>query len=153
MRGYEIFLPCYQERRRWSDRVRVNVRALFAGYVFCRVSTDAVGKIVTTPGVIRIVGDGTRAIAVPADEIEAVRRIVDAGLPSEPWPFPLAGQRVRIDIGPLSGTEGVVVRVKNRTRLVVSISLLQRSVAVELDADWVSIPPEELVNFSAHASS
>lgn len=139
VRGYEVFLPCFLQNRRWSDRVKKIDRALFAGYVFCRVSSEMVAKIVTTPGVVRIVGDGRRAVPVPADEIAAVQRIVDAGLAVEPWPFLQTGQCVRIGVGPLRGTEGVVVGSRNSQRVVVSISLLRRSVAVEVDAEWVRV--------------
>ena len=139
MRGYEVFLPCHRESRRWSDRVKHVSHPLFAGYLFCRSSSDVVGKIVTAPGVMRIVGDGTRAVPVPHDQIEAVRRIVDAGLVSEPWPFLQTGERVCIEVGPLRGLEGVVVRSLNGLRVVVSIVLLRRSVAVEVDAEWVRV--------------
>jgi hypothetical protein len=84
-------------------------RPLFAGYVFCRTSGDAVVTIVSTPGVIRIVGDGIRPLAVAAEEIESIRRIVSAGAAAEPWPFLESGTRVRIEDGTLRGTEGVIV--------------------------------------------
>ena len=139
-RGYQVFLPCYREQRRWSDRIKVFERALFAGYVFCQIVPDVLGKIITAPGVIRIVGDGSEPVSIPADEIEAIQRIVATSLSTEPWPMPQAGQRVRIELGPLSGIEGVVLAVKNHHRFVVSISLLQRSVAVEVDSKWLTIP-------------
>jgi len=144
-RGYEVFLPCYLQRRRWSDRVKEVNRALFAGYLFCRLHADAVGRIVTTPGVIRIVGSRNDPIPVPLQEIEAIQRMVETRLMIEPWPFLHAGQRVRVEAGPLRGTQGVVLRVKDRQRLIVSIPLLQRSVAVEIDPDWVSIPQAVLL--------
>jgi transcription antitermination factor NusG len=142
-RGYEVFLPCYSEQRRWSDRVKTVECALFAGYVFCQLSGDTAGKVITTPGVIRIVGDGQRPLAIPNEEIETMQQIVAAGLPAKPWPFVQVGQRVRIDVGPLRDTEGIVLRTKNDSRLIVSIALLQRSVAVDIDADWVRVPPQE----------
>jgi transcription antitermination factor NusG len=137
-RGYDVFLPCYFEHRRWSDRVKRIERALFDGYLFCRLHSDIFGKVITAPGVIRIVGDGARALPIPDDEIDAIRRIVDAGLTAEPWPYVRAGQRVRISDGPLRDVEGIVTRVKTRDRLIVSVSLLQRSVAVEVDAHWAT---------------
>jgi transcription antitermination factor NusG len=143
-RCYEIFAPSYVEHRRWSDRVKKIERALFDGYVFCRVgAAETYAKIITSPGVIRLVGDGTRPLPVPAHEIESIRRVVETRLPIEPWPFLTAGQRVRIETGPLQNAEGTVLRMKSRHRLVVSISLLQRSVAVELDPEWVSITPKQ----------
>ena len=140
VRGYEVFLPCYRESRRWSDRIKVVDRALFAGYVFCRVDAEVVERIVTAPGVIRIVGDGSGPAPVAAHEIEAIQRIVEARLPAEPSPVPKAGQRVRIEQGPLRGVEGIVQLVRDRHRLVVSISLLHRAVSVEIDVKWISIP-------------
>jgi transcription antitermination factor NusG len=140
LRGYEVFLPQYRERRRWSDRVRVVDRALFAGYAFCRVNDDVVAKIVTAPGVIRIVGNGRGPLPVPPNEIEAIQRIVKTHLSVEPLLVPHVGQRVRIEAGPLCGIEGVVLVTKNRHRLIVSISLLQRAVAVEIDSAWITVP-------------
>jgi transcription termination/antitermination protein NusG len=137
-RGYDVFLPQHRERRHWSDRVKYVERPLFPGYLFCRIYGDIFGKIVTAPHVLRLVGDGERPLPVEQNEIEAIQRVVDVGLDLEPWPMPKVGQRVRIVFGPLVGTEGTVVRTKSGQRLIVSIGLLQRAVAVELHADWVS---------------
>jgi len=141
LRGYEVFLPCYRERHRWSDRIKVVSRALFTGYLFCRLDADVVCRIVTAPWVIRIICDGCGPLPVPARDIEAIQRIVETQLSAEPWPVLHAGQRVRIETGPLRGIEGVVLIAKNRHRLVVSIKLLQRAVAVEIDSDWINIGP------------
>lgn len=146
MRGYEVFLPSYEERRRWSDRTKIIRRALFAGYLFSRTHPEAVGKIVTAPGVIRIVGEGGAPLPVPSHEIEAIQRIVETRLTVEPWTLLQAGQRVRVDHGPLAGIEGVVLMTKSHRRLVVSVSLLRRSVAVEIEADWVTIPTSALLS-------
>jgi transcription antitermination factor NusG len=142
MRGYSVFLPCYHEDRRWSDRVKRVERALFAGYVFCRADAEIVAKVVTAPGVIRVVGDGRQPLPVAAAEIAALRQVIDAGLRTEPSEYLRAGQRVLIQGGPLRGTEGTVVRMHNGHRLIISVSVLQRSVAVEIDPAWVWIPPE-----------
>jgi transcription antitermination factor NusG len=136
-RGYEVFLPCYPESRRWSDRVKKIERPLFSGYVFCRMHGDVVGKVLTASGVIRIVNDGRRPLAIPADEIAVIRRAIDVGLAVEPWPFLQVGQRVRVCAGPLRDVEGIVLRANNRHKLVISIPLLQRSVAVEIEVEHV----------------
>lgn len=141
-RGYDVFYPCYMERRRRLDRVANIERALFAGYLFCRMGSAVAAKIVTTPGVVRVVGDGRRPVAVDDGEIQTLQRIIASGVATEPWSYLSAGQRIRIDAGPLSGTDGIVLRVKSRYRLVVSVSLLQRSVSAELDADWVTVLPQ-----------
>ena len=137
-RGYEVFLPRYRERRQWSDRVKVIQRALFAGYVFCRLERGRSAKIVTAPGVVRIVGNHAGPLAIPAHEIDAIQRIVATALTAEPCGMPEIGRRVRIEYGPLRGIEGVVVSVKSTSRLVVSVTLLQRAVAVDVDHAWIS---------------
>jgi transcription antitermination factor NusG len=140
-RGYDVFLPRYVEHRRWSDRVKKVARALFAGYLFCRARAEAVSGVVTAPGVIRVLGDGDGPLPIPREEIEAIQRVLAASVPAEPWQFLQVGQRVRVDSGPLQDTEGIVVRVKNRDRLILSIPLLQRSVAVEIESQWVTPRP------------
>ena len=140
-RGYEVFLPCCRVRRRWSDRVKEIEQALFTGYLFCRISGDISSLIVSTPGVIRIVSDGQRPLPIPPREIEALQRAVATGLHMEPWRFLQPGQHVRIIDGPLRGTEGTVVKNGIRDRLILTVSILRRAVAVEIDPEWVSIPP------------
>jgi transcription antitermination factor NusG len=132
-KGYRPFVPFFRSRRRWSDRVREIQLPLFPNYVFCEVTDTAVGRIVTTPGVIRIVGAGNVPIPIDASEIDALKRVVAVGNDVRPWPFLQVGQRVEILAGPLRAVRGIVARFGNSNRLVVSISLLQRSVAVELE--------------------
>ena len=136
-RGYDVFLPTHAERRRWSDRVKTVARPLFAGYVFCRAQHGAVATILGAAGVIRIVGDGGGPIPVPAAEIETIQRLVAARVEVEPWPFLHAGDRVRIEAGPLSGAEGIVLAAGKRQCFIVSVTLLRRSIAVELDGAWL----------------
>jgi transcription antitermination factor NusG len=135
-KGYEEFLPLYDERRCWSDRVKSLARPLFPGYLFCRLDPSNRLPVLTTPGVMGIVSAGRIPIPVPEEEIEAVRRVLDSGLGAQPWPFLRAGSRVYIERGPLIGLEGIVTNADKVDRLVVSVSLLQRSVAVELNRDW-----------------
>lgn len=151
-RGYEVFVPLYRERRRWSDRVKTIERALFPGYLFCRLRGDESARIVTTPGVVRIVGDGFRPIAVPSDEVETIQRVLATRLQVQPYPFMGVGQRVRIIAGPLAGAEGIVLRVKGGHRLVVDVPLLQRSCAVEIQSAWVSASAAGVVDTPPHRS-
>lgn len=148
-RGYEVFLPCHEELRRWSDR-RKRVRLpLFAGYLFCRTTAQCFARVVTVPGVIRIVGDGRGPLPVPNHELELIRRIIDAGLDAVPHPFVEVGERVRVVAGPLCGNDAVVLRTKNTDRLILSIELLRRSVAVEVQAEWIEISPRSLADRTA----
>src|ERR1700678_4688753 len=137
-KGDAEFLPLYGSRRRWSDRVKEIDLPLFPGYLFCRFAlNDRLMPILTTPGVISIVGAGKTPIAISNEEIAAVQAIVRSGLPTQPWPCLTVGSRVFIHGGPLAGIEGICLNVDKVFRLLVSIPLLQRSVAVEIDREWV----------------
>jgi transcription antitermination factor NusG len=137
-KGIEEFLPVTRARRRWSDRIKYIDQPLFPGYVFCRFVPADRTPILGSPGVVNIVGFGSRLAPIPEEEIEAVRAMVNSTLPVFPHPFLQAGQKIRLNHGPLAGAEGIVVAVKKQFRLVASISLLQRSVSVEIDREWVS---------------
>jgi transcription antitermination factor NusG len=138
-KGYEEFLPLYRSRRRWSDRMTEVELPLLPGYVFCHLDlNDRRTPIVTTPGVIQILGAGRVPMPVADCEIAALHAIIESGLPAEPWPYLVAGTVVRIDHGSLAGMEGIFVEVRKRHRLVVSVTLLQRSVAVEIDGGWAT---------------
>lgn len=138
-KGYEPFLPTYQARKRWSDRIKIVDAPLFAGYLFCRFDVNNRLPILTTPGVIQIVGFNRIPAPVDEAEIDAVQRLVASGLSSQPWPFLHAGDRVQIDAGPLRGLEGVLMELRGTRRLVVSVTLLQRSVAVEIDSALIKV--------------
>jgi transcription antitermination factor NusG len=137
-KGYERFLPLYKCRKRWSDRIKEVEAPLFPGYLFCRINLQDRLPILKTPGVIQIVGFNRTPIAVDESEVEAIQRMVASGIPNQPWPFLAAGDRVRIESGPLSGLEGILVDFKGKHRLVLSVTLLQRSVAVEIDSAFVT---------------
>jgi transcription antitermination factor NusG len=137
-KGYEEFLTLHRVRRQWSDRVKDVELPLFPGYVFARMSSHMSGPIVTTSGVIRIVGIGNAPVPVEDSEIEMLQSVARSGLAVAPWSSVQVGQRVRILAGPLRGTEGLVARLKDKWRLVVAVTLLPRSVAVEIDHDWIT---------------
>jgi transcription antitermination factor NusG len=110
---------------------------LFPGYVFSRFDATRKLPVLMTPGVFDVLSFGGACVAVSEDEIEAVRALVDSRLPVQPLPWINIGDRVRITRGPLTGVEGILTAVKGNFRLVVSITILQRSVAAELDAETV----------------
>jgi transcription antitermination factor NusG len=136
-KGYDVFLPTYQSKRRWSDRTKIVEVPLFSRYVICRFDFHNRLPVLTVPGVHFVVGFGQTATPVDPAELSAVRLAVDSGLPCEPWPFLKAGHRVRVEYGPLAGLEGFVLDAKKAYKLVISLNLLGRSVAVELDRDAV----------------
>jgi transcription antitermination factor NusG len=137
-KGYEEWLPLYQAKRRWSDREKQISLPLFPGYLFCRLDVqDRLLPILTTPGVIGIVSAGKVPIPVSDDEIAVVQAIIRSGLSAQPWPSLTTGSKVLVERGPLVGIEGFVVSVRKTYRLVVSVQLLQRAVAVDIDREWV----------------
>jgi transcription antitermination factor NusG len=137
--GYEWFLPLYKCRRRWSDRVKEVDAPLFPGYLFCRFNPHDRLPILKTPGVTQIVGYNHVPVPVDEQEIAAIRRLIASGVPNFPCAYLEVGSKVRIDAGALRGLEGILIDVKGKRRLVLSITLLQRSVAVEIDSDAVSV--------------
>jgi transcription antitermination factor NusG len=136
-KGFEDFLPVSATRKRWSDRMKTVETPLFPGYVFCRFDVQKRLPVLTTPGIVGIVGVGKQPAPIPDQEIERVRRIATSGLAAQPWPFLRVGERILIERGPLAGIEGILLRMKGELRLVASIDLLQRSIAVEVERDWV----------------
>ena len=131
---FEVFLPLYKARRRWKDRVKELSVPLFPGYLFIREGLERWLPIITTPGVCNIVSCGGRPAAIPHSEIEGVRRIVESTLRVEPHPFLRSGDWVRVKYGPIAGVEGILLRKKNIARLVLSVEMLGKSAAVEVEA-------------------
>jgi transcription antitermination factor NusG len=140
-RGYAEFLPLYRKRSRWSDRVKDIDLPLFPGYIFSNFDPDRRLPILTSPGVVSIVGVGRHPEPVNESELNAVRRFVESRFPIMPWPFLQAGDLVVIEQGSLAGLEGILVETKGQYRVVVSLGLLQRSVSVEIDRSIVRCLP------------
>jgi len=134
-KGYRHFLPTWPRRRRWCDRIVETDAPLFPGYVFCHFDPfDRRLPIVTTPGVIRIVGVPRTPLPVDDAEIAAIQKVVASGVTAGPWPYVKTGQPVRIRHGALAGVEGILLEVKNHQRLILSVTLLQRSIHVDIDS-------------------
>jgi len=136
-KGYQEFLPTYRSKRRWSDRVKEEDVPLFPGYLFCRLDQNDRLPVLSTSGVVGIVGIGKTPLPVEGPELQAIWRVTHSDLAINPWPHLNVGETVVLESGPLSGLEGVLLECKNRRRLVVSVTLLQRSVAVEIDGEHV----------------
>jgi transcription antitermination factor NusG len=135
-KGYEHLLPLYTSRRLWSDHRRTTL-PLFSGYVFCRFDIEDRLPVLVTPGVFAIIGAGRTPIPLDDSEIVALQAVINGGVAAQPWPFIQVGQRVRITRGALEGVEGLLLGCKSGDRLVLSVSLLQRSVAVQVDREYV----------------
>jgi transcription antitermination factor NusG len=133
-RGVEHFLPQYESVRKWKDRkVRLQM-PLFPGYVFVHLALQNRLSVLQVPGVARLVGFAGRPSPVPEEEFAKIRGFLKQGLRAEPHPYLKLGRRVRVRSGPLEGMEGIVLRRKNGCRLVISLELIQRSIAVDVNS-------------------
>lgn len=138
---FKEFLPLFRSRRRWSDRVKTVDLPLFPGYLFCRLDLNQENRLplLTTPGLLYIVGSGRTPEPIDESEILAIQSIAASGLPYAPWPSLMIGQNVRLEAGPLSGLEGVLTRIGSQYKVFVSVTLLQRSVSVEVDINSIRV--------------
>jgi len=136
-KGYEVFLPTYASSRNWSDRVKEIHLPLFPSYVFCRFHFDNRLPIIMTAGVNSVVGAGKTPISVSEGEIAAIRQALDSGMKTRPSPYIAEGEEVHIAQGPLKGLKGILVRSNGDDRLILSVTLLMRSISVEIDRAWI----------------
>ena len=149
-RRIETFLPLYRSLRRWKDRKKEVELALFPSYVFVRILTNNKLPVLQVPGVVSIVTFNGELAALPEQEINALRNGLDNQLLAEPCPYLKVGRRVRIVRGPMAGAEGILFRKKDRYRFVISVEVLMRSVAVEVDAsDLEPVPSIRPASFGA----
>ncbi|MDE3198084.1 MAG: UpxY family transcription antiterminator [Acidobacteriota bacterium] len=137
-KNLETFLPLQKARKRWSDRVKTTDTPLLPNYLFCRFDPGARIHVLTTSGVISVLGGPLGPIPVEQSEIESLRTLCREERELTPVAYIPPNHKVRIEHGPLTGVEGTVVCVRNHFRLVVSISLLHRSVLAEVDMDSVA---------------
>lgn len=135
-KGYETFLPTYTHRVKYNKTFEL---PLFPSYVFCRIEPQNRLPVVSTPGVFSIVSRGESPEAIAEHEIESVRRMLSIGLQPVPWPYVLPGHEIFVESGPFKGIHGVVIDASEGKWLVVSVNLLQRSVAVRLQRESLSI--------------
>jgi transcription antitermination factor NusG len=141
-RAVEHFLPLYPSVRRWKDRRVRLALPLFPGYVFVRLALQDRLQVLQIPSLVRLIGFGGLPTALSDEEVEILRSSLDDQLHAEPHPFLTVGRRVRIVRGPLAGLEGILRRKKNNFRLVVSVELIRRAFAVDVDAADVQLAQE-----------
>ena len=139
--GFEVFLPVHEVVRQWKDRMKKLSVPLFPCYVFLRGLSERRLQVLSTPGVHSIVMFAGLPAAIPEAEIDAIRRALGSRLRVELHPFLRSGDWVRIKSGPLAEIEGILVRRKNSCRLILSAGLLEKSIAVEVDASCVEPIP------------
>jgi len=147
-KGYEEFLPTREVRTGGVS----SHQPLFPGYMFCRVSHNVHGLIVTTPGVIRIVGFGGKPVPIDPEEISSLQIVVRSKVPTSTWEGLHPGDKVFINDGPLTGAVGVLTSIRAKQRLIITITMMMRTVAAEVEPDWVSAfnPVSERKPFSSY---
>jgi transcription antitermination factor NusG len=142
-KGFNTFLPLYATTHKWKDRTKTLSLPLFPCYVFLKGDIDRRLQIVTTPGISGLVSSGGQPAAIPNAEIEAIQRVIESGTQVEAHPFLKCGNRVRVKCGPLAGIEGILVRKKSVSRLVLTVEILGTAAAIEVSAfqvEAVSVP-------------
>lgn len=144
-KGVDVFLPSYRAVRQWKDRKKVLSLPLFPSYLFLRTNLQNKLEILRTPGVFFLVENAGRACVIPDSEIEGIQKVAQSGGQLQPHPFLRCGDMVRVRRGPLAGITGLMVRVKNEYRVVLSVELLKKAVSVEIDLTSVErLPPVPL---------
>jgi transcription antitermination factor NusG len=132
-RCVQNFLPLYRTWHRWKDRRKQVDLALFPGYVFVRIEEQSKLHVLRIPGAVNLVTFNGKLAALPEPEIEALRNALDNQVLAEPCPYLRVGRKVRVVRGPMAGTEGILSRKKDKYRVVISVEVLMRSVALEID--------------------
>lgn len=132
-RNITCFLPVYRSVRRWKDRRKELELVLFPGYVFVHLDLKDRLRVLQLPSVVRFISFNGHPAPLPDTEIETLSKGLASGIRAEPHPYLKVGHRVRVRSGPLAGAQGILQRKKDRFRVVLSIDLIMRSVAVEVD--------------------
>jgi len=132
-RRIETFLPLYRSWRRWKDRRKQVELALIPSYVFVRIQEEDKLRVLKVPGVVNVVSFNGRMASLPEREIDALRNALENQIYAEPCPYLRVGRKVRVVRGPMEGAEGILARKKEKCRMVISVDVLMRSVAVEVD--------------------
>ena len=148
-KSIETFLPLLTTPSRWKDRRVFIDRPIFPGYVFTHIELKERHHVLSIPSVVRLLSFGGVPAAIDDAEIEAVRLCLTYGNKLEPFPFPQSGELVRVTSGALQGLEGIVTRHKNQCRIIVSIALIHKSIAAEIDGHLL----EPLSHFSEQSAA
>ena len=130
----ENFLPLYEKVSHWKDRKKEIEVPLFPGYLFVKIRSHERLEVLKTFGTVCLVGNCGQPLPIPEDQISSIQKFIWNGLRCDPCPTLTIGKRVRISEGPLEGVEGILVRKKNRSWLVVSVDMIHRAVSIELES-------------------
>jgi transcriptional antiterminator RfaH len=132
-KGYQCLVPTYRQMRKWCYRFVEVELPLFPMYVFCCATPSLAGRVITTQGVTRLVAFGGRLAEIETHEIEALQRLAQSNLVREPWMYLPNGTTIQVETGPLAGIRGKYCLSDNKHRIIINVTILQQSVAVQLD--------------------
>ena len=143
-KGYDEFLPLTRSKRKWADRCTIVEMPLFPGYIFCDIERADIGRVRSTHGVLDVIRAGSSPLPAKRGEIEGLRKATEADLPLESTPYidPCTTGRLIILSGPLNGLTGILIRVRGKERLIISVDMLCRSVLVEVPLSSVALCAE-----------
>jgi len=133
-KAIQNFLPLYEKISQWKDRKKHVHLPLFPGYLFVKILLQDRLEVLKTFGAVQLVGDGNTPLPIPEEQILSIQTLIDKGFKFDPHPYLKVGNSVRITSGPLTGVEGILIRKKNQSRLLLSVDLIQRSIAIEIDS-------------------
>lgn len=141
VRGFETLLPLYSEDRRWSDRQKRVELPLFPGYLFVRIDEcdSQPVRVLRIPGVVNFVGNRPEFAQLSENDVTNIRSLITAKIAFQPHPYLSVGQRIRIRNGALAGVEGILMRVENDDRLVLSVEVIQRSLSVKIQGYRIEV--------------
>jgi transcription antitermination factor NusG len=141
-KGYEEFLPLTRSKRKWVDRSTIIEMPLFPGYIFCETQRSEIGRIRCTQGIVDVIRAGSSPLPAKRREIEGLREAMESELQLESWPYidPSTTGQLLIMSGPLTGLSGMLVEVRGKQRLILSVDMLCRSVLVEVPVSCVALP-------------
>ena len=138
MRSIETYLPLYSEKVKWTDRTVITERPLFAGYVFTRYSSASKLVVISTPGVVRSLGEEDKDL-VSSEELDRIRAALADGYPLRPHPRVTAGTRVKVRAGVFEGVEGTVMELRQQCKVIIALGAVRQCFSLELEIDNLDI--------------
>ena len=150
VRSVEHYLPLYSERVKWTDRTVVAERPLFSGYVFARIGPQSRISVISTPGVLRLLGDDDCNL-VSDEELAKIRLGLASGLPLRPHPSIAVGTRVQVRDGVFAGVEGVVTELRKQCRVIITLAATRQCFSLEVGIDEVAVLSKQAVNKKLNA--
>ena len=142
MRSVESYLPLYRERVKWTDRTVVAERPLFSGYVFARFSSESKLMVISTPGVLRSLGDEDKDL-VSSAELDRIHAAITKGYPLRPHPHVAAGTRVKVRNGVFEGVEGIVTELRHQCKVIIGLRAVRQCFSLELDLEDLEVLGKE----------